>query len=111
MNKLTITKILANGGATLNKNGKAVNFKNGYQVSKKDCYILSINNLEHITQAVTNILKNIKNNEFCGLWVDSGKVYIDISIKIDSIIKAIKIGQKLHQISIFNWQNKNCIYL
>ena len=36
----TLKNIIKNGGATLNEQNKQVNFKNGYQVSKKDCYTL-----------------------------------------------------------------------
>ena len=107
----TITKIIKNGGATLNKNGNAKNYKSGYQVSKKDMYILNISNIEQITKAINEILATIKNDEFCGIWCDSGKCYIDISIKINNKQKAIEQGKILKQISIFEWSTKNCIYL
>lgn len=111
LSSLRIKNILKNGGATLNKQGNAKNYKSGYQVSKKDMYILDISNIEQITKAINEILNNISKNEFCGIWCDSGKCYIDISIKINNKQKAIEQGKILKQISIFEWQTKNCIFL
>ena len=42
MEKIEVRKIIKNGGATLNRKGEAVSFSRGYQVSKKDCYIITI---------------------------------------------------------------------
>lgn len=111
MNKNIIKNILKQGGATLNKQGKKAHFKNGYQVSKKDCYILDITQLDKITQAISTLLTSIKQNEYVGIWVDSNKVYIDISIKHANILNALKVGARLNQISIFDWSSKECIYL
>lgn len=106
----TLKNIINNRGATLSQNGKAVNFKKGYQVSKKDCYTLDINNTDKVLTAINNTLKIITKNEFCGLWIENGLIYIDISIKINTLEKALKIGKELNQISIFDWATKNCIY-
>lgn len=107
----TLKNILNNGGATLNKKQKQVNYKKGYQVSKKDCYILNIDNTNEILQAVNDLQKTINKNEFVGLWVENGLVYIDISIKFNILENAIEYGKALKQISIFDWANKTCIYL
>lgn len=106
----TLKQIIKNGGATLNKKGNAVTFKNGYQVSKKDCYILNINNTNEVLIAINNTLNTINKNEFCGIWVEDNKIYIDISIKINTLKNALKLGKELNQISIFDWSNKKCIY-
>ena len=111
MNKNKIEKILKIGGATLNKQGKLAQFKNGYQVSKKDCYILDISQLNNVLQAIDNLLNTIKQNEYVGVWVDDGKCYIDISVRHANILQALKVGARLKQISIFDWSSKECIYL
>ncbi len=111
MNIETLKTILQNGGATINKNGQAVNFSRGFQVSKKDCYILKLKELETIRTAAAELLEELKGGEFLGLWVDGGKVYIDISQKINNFNKAKQKGLELAQISIFNWATKNCIFL
>lgn len=110
-NNNKIMEILTQGGATLNNTAKMVDFKKGYQVSKQDCYIIDANKINEILQATQEILQNLKKNEFCGLWVDNNKCYIDISIKINNKQKALEMGRKLKQISIFSWCKKDCIYL
>ena len=107
----TLKNILKNGGATLNKKGQAVNFSKGFQVSKKDCFILKLTELEKIRTAATELLEELKSGEFLGLWVDGGLVYVDISQKIKNFNKAKKMGLDLKQLSIFNWASKNCIFL
>lgn len=113
MKKGEIVEIIKNGGATLNKNGEAVNFKRGYQVSKKDCFILSVKNVDKITKAVNEILRRIAHEErvFCGLWIDNGKIYADISEFIKSEKKAVKIGKARKQTSVYDWKKSACIYL
>lgn len=106
----TLKQIIKNGGATLNKAGGSVNFASGYQVSKKDCFILSINNTNAILEAINNTLNTINQNEFCGIWIENSKAYIDISIKVDALADALKLGKELKQISIFDWNTKKCIY-
>lgn len=107
--KSDLQQILDNGGATLNKNGAEVSFKNGYQVSKKDCFILNAKNIDDISDAVDILLKNLKRNEYCGIWVDGADVYIDISEKINDKKTALYIGRKRNQKSIYEWSTGNCI--
>lgn len=113
MTKSEILAIIKNGGATLDKNGEAVAFRRGYQVSKKDCFILSVKNVDKITKAVNEILNRIAHEEgvYCGLWIDGGKIYADISELIKSEKKAVKIGKTRHQISVYDWKKAACIYL
>ena len=109
---IDIKNIIANGGATLNKDGASVDFKNGYQVSRKDCYILNAEKLNDVKKAVKTVLKRISHESglFCGVWVDSGLVYIDISERVKSLKKALRVGKARHQISVYNWQTGDCVY-
>lgn len=109
INAIQIASIIRSNGATLNSNGDSVNFAKGFQVSKKDCYILKVSNINKILTAVNKLLNGIKKGEFVGLWVDDGKIYIDISERIKNLKKALAIGKARHQISIFNWADKTCI--
>ena len=75
--KNTITKndlkeFLTNGGATLNERAEAVNFANGFQVSKKDFYILPVSNVGAILAAVNALLNTAKKGEFVGLTLFVG---------------------------------------
>ena len=111
MKKLDIEKIIANNGGTLNSKGEAVRFSAGYQVSKKDCYILNAANVNKILSAVNELLNSIHAGEFVGLWVDGGKMYIDISERVPRLADAIRIGAERKQKSIFDWCVNRCITL
>lgn len=110
MNKIDLVKIIQNGGAMLDDSGRPVSFKRGYQVSKKDCYILNVRHTNKILKAVNGILNGLKPGEFCGLWVDGGRVYVDISERIPNRRAALKLGRERAQISIFDWRTAACIY-
>lgn len=110
MNKIDLVKIIQNGGATLNDSGRAVSFRRGYQVSKKDCYTLNVKHTNKILKAVNGILNSLKPGEFCGFWVDGGRVYVDISERIPNKREALKLGRERAQISIFDWRATACIY-
>lgn len=107
-----VAEIVKQGGATLDKNGEAVNFRDGFQVSKKDCYKINAESLNEIKKAVKTVLKRIGHESglFCGIWVDSGLVYIDISERIKSRKKAVNVGKARHQISVYSWRTGDCVY-
>lgn len=109
--KNLVVKALNNGGATINKRGRAVSYKRGYQVSIRDCYKLQVKNADKIVKAVEYLLSKIKDNQFCGLWVFEGYVYIDISVRILDRLDAVIIGDRLNQKSIYDWKNADCIML
>lgn len=111
MKKIKLLKIIENGGATLDKNGKAVDFSRGYQVSKRDCYTLNIENIGEILAAVNGLLAEIGAGEFVGLWVDSGLIYIDVSERVERLSAAIVAGIERKQKSIFDWCLSRCIGL
>ena len=111
MKIFALEQIIKNGGATLNSNGERVNFIRGYQVSKKDCYTLTIKNVNKILHAVNSLLNSISAGEFVGLWVDNGMIYIDVSERIAKLSDAIKIGVERKQKSIFDWCLSRCIRL
>lgn len=109
----TLKNIIKNGGATIcTKTKKQVNFKNGYQVSFKDCYILNLAELQLILKSVNNLLKENQNkNNYVGLWCENGLIYIDLSQKINKKNYALIFGALKNQISIFDWSKKDCIYI
>lgn len=107
-----VKKIIDNGGATLDGNGRAVSFRRGYQVSRRDCYTLNAEHIAEIAGALNDVLHRCKGqaNSFCGVWVDAGEVYIDISERITNRKKALSVGRARHQISVYDWNSGNCIY-
>ena len=111
LNKNEIIKIINNGGATLNKAGAAITFKKGYQVSRRDCYKLNAEKVNEIAGAIRDVLSRIDSGVFCGVWIDSGVCYIDISERIKNRKKALKVAAARRQISVFDWAAGDCIYL
>lgn len=109
---IDLKTIIENGGATLDKNGAPVVFGRGYQVSVKDCFTLSVKNIDMIYNAVKKILRRIEkeSGRFCGIWVDSGLVYIDISENIKNRAKALHIAKARHQKSVYGWAESACLY-
>ena len=111
MDKRQLRRIIANGGATLNSDGVEVSFKDGYQVSKKDCYMISVERVNLICKKANALLRSINRGDFVGLWVNDGKVYIDLSIRIRKQNKAERIGRSLKQLAIYDWSTGECISL
>ena len=104
----TIKSIIKNGGATFNKNGERIQMRTGYQVSKKDLVIIDL--LSFNKFILKELLKKLTHRgEYLGVWIDSGKVYIDISCRIATKQEAIKIGKKLQQLSILRWRDGACL--
>lgn len=104
-----IKKIISDGGATLRRDGVAVKYNSGYQVSKKDMFIIDITETGKLAEAVNTVLSMLSRGEFCGIWINDGKAYIDISIRISDKNEAINMGKKLNQISIYEWSTGDCI--
>lgn len=109
MNISKIKKIISDGGATLRRDGVAVKYNSGYQVSRRDCYIIDITATEELANAVNTVLSMLNRGEFCGIWINDGKAYIDISVRIADKAEALKIGRELNQISIYDWSTGDCI--
>lgn len=111
MEKQTLLNIIKKGGATLNYRGRQINFREGYQVSLKDLYIFNLKDIDAILKTINEQLDKLNFNEHLGLWVDEGKVYIDLSFNIKQFKRAVEIGKLYNQISIFDWNTKKCIFL
>lgn len=104
----TIKSILKNGGATINNKGVRVTMKSGYQVSICDIAIISVSDFnKYILKELLTRLSS--RGEYLGVWVDNGKVYIDISRRIPTKAEAVAEGKRLNQISILKWKNMECI--
>ena len=110
MKRIDLLKILKDGGATLDASGAAVSFRRGYQVSRKDCFVLNVRNVNKILRAVRSVLASLTAGEYCGIWVDGGRVYVDISERITNKRDALKIGRERAQISVFDWRTGAAIY-
>lgn len=111
MKRIKLLNLINEGGATLNARGEAVSFSRGYQVSKKDCYILEVGKVNKILRAVNKLLSGLQSGDFVGLWVENGFIYIDISEHIERLSAAMVAGIERAQKSIFDWCMGRCIGL
>lgn len=104
----TIKSIIKNGGATFNKNGNRIKLKTGYQVSKKDLVIIDL--LSFNKFILKELLKKLTSRgEYLGVWIDCGKVYVDISCRIATKQAAMKKGKELKQLTILRWKDLECL--
>ena len=97
----------ANNGITLDKQGNAISYSNGYQVSAEDLEIIPAYKLTK--KHLLDMLAKIPNGSNLGVWIDNGKAYIDRSARISNKRLALKVGRELNQISIYNWKTGDCI--
>lgn len=111
MKKQTLLNIIKKGGATLNYKGRQVSYATGYQVSLKDLYSFDLKDIDAILKAINEQLDKLSLNGHLGLWVDEGKMYVDLSFNIKQFKRAVEIGKLYNQISVFNWSTKKCIFL
>lgn len=94
----TIESIIKNGGGNL-KDWQPVNYSSGYMVAIEDGTIININDIDSIINYIDSI------NGSCGLWVNDEKLYIDISINIESKEEALKLASDLKELAIFDCKN------
>lgn len=99
---ITLKSIKANRGATLNHKGEAVSYSTGFQVSKKDLYIVPIKRLTK--SLISKTLSTLDADECLGIWIDNGLAYVDISERIPNYQHALKVGRERSQISVWAWR-------
>lgn len=92
---------LANGDGLTLKNGKPINYKSGWQVAD---YGMETSD----AREAINEVKRLNGN--CGVWFENGIYYIDHSFRVDTKKRAMEIGRKFNQISVFGWRNKKLAY-
>lgn len=104
----TIKSIIKNGGATINKSGQRITMKTGYQVSKQDLLIISIG--EFTKDILKSLIKKLsRRGEYLGVWIDNGRVYIDISHRASTKKQAMQAGRELNQLSVLRWRDGKCL--
>lgn len=100
----TIESIIKNGGGNL-KDWKKINYSSGYMVAIKKGAIIDVKDIKSIIKFIDSV------NGSCGLWVNNGFMYIDISINVSEKEKAIKLASELKEMAIFDCVNMKDIPL
>ncbi len=116
MNNININDIINNGGATLTRELEHTNYTQGYMVSiqgMEKTYSLedTTNILKGIEEYQEYLTSNNYTNGHIGLWVYDNKLYLDISLKIDNVRKAIKEAKANKQLALYDNNNEECIML
>ena len=109
-----IKKIIENKGATLTREFKKANIKNGYMVSLEGVETqVKGDDYQAINQAIKEKQEIIKdnNNMYIGLWLDNNIMYIDISININDKVEALEFAKYNKQLAIFDIVKNDSIYL
>ena len=94
--KERILKDIINAGGGNLKNWKKINYSSGYMVAIQKGSIIDINDINKIIKFIDSV------NGSCGLWVNAGDMYIDISINIESKKEAIAIAIEKNELAIFD---------
>lgn len=88
------------GGFTLKK-GEPITYKTGYQVATEG-------KLAHSAEEALKMIEEYEGN--CGVWLYEGTYYIDKSHRESTKKRAIEVGRRHEQISIFKWSNQSLVY-
>lgn len=109
-----IKRIIENKGETLTKELKKAELKRGYMVSLEGTETQTKgDDYQAIKKAIEEKQEIIKdsNNMYIGLWLDSGIMYIDISINISDKVEALEFAKYNKQLAIYDIINNDSIYL
>lgn len=112
MEKINIDEIIKNGGATLDKNLQPLQAKKGYMYSVIGYEkIYNLDDTENILKTIKEYQKTLKNNYYIGLWLDNGKLYIDISKLEGNKTRALQLAEANMQLAIYDIAKNESIYL
>ena len=109
--KTLLEYVRINGGATLKSNGDHLALNAGYMVSldgyEKQLKIdgLALNELNKYLLLV----KKLK--AYCGLWIDNGVLFLDISIRVNDLKLAKSLAIKNKQLAIYDLATATTIYI
>lgn len=111
LTKSVIDLIVKNGGGTFTRSLEDANLKKGFMVS--------LPNHEQVMELETASKVNIKSmvdaalqaNAYIGTWLSSGMLYLDLSIQVDSLEEAMKLGLEYNQLAIYDNERQTVIDL
>ena len=108
MTENQLKTIILRGGANLNKSLEVVNVSKGYLVSvpSKFAKVLTIDtDYATMLKAMQDMSTEINVDglgAYVGLWVDEGKLYIDLSINFNDRQVALNIAREFKQKAIYD---------
>jgi hypothetical protein len=108
MTKQRLDEILAKGGATLTKTLEYAKIDSGYLVSIPSQYakVLTINDdYDTMIKAVKDMTNEINVDgcgAYVGLWVNEGKLYVDLSVNFASLDTTLAVAKEFNQKAIWD---------
>lgn len=105
--------IIENSGASYNLLSGEFNPNNGYMVSIKGHELKIPYNTEGLQYEIAQYIKTkadilisgLSENKFIGAWLNDGYLFLDVSIKVDTLNEAIQLGRENNQLAIFDCSN------
>lgn len=88
--------------------GEFVSLKSGYQVSVRDFGRVRTEDLTE-DMVKTVIEQGLSKGKYCGVWIDDGFAYVDISKRISTKQEAIRLGREKKQLFILDWRKNKCL--
>lgn len=119
-----VKQTIKNGGASYCMHTGQMNPETGYMVSLQE-YNLPVDTTElsyaeieyeikHYTSQVNYVYlyeRHAPEDSFLGTWFDGDILHLDVSINVDNLDEAIKLGRLNKQIAIYDCANKIDIVL
>lgn len=109
--KTLLEYIRMSGGATLKSNGDHLSLNTGYMVSlagyEKQLKIDSL----ALNEVNKYLLLAKKLKAYCGLWIDNGVLFLDISIRVNDLKLAKSLAIKNKQLAIYDLATATTIYI
>jgi hypothetical protein len=58
---------------------------------------------ELIAEYVANQIERLHfEDHYLGTWIDSGRVYLDIALRVDRLEEALELGRRHNQLAVFD---------
>jgi hypothetical protein len=102
-----LSKLLKNGGLTLDHNGKEVSKERGYMVSLQGYEVkLDVNDhkaMQKLAYELQAKMSQAWRGVYIGLWLDKGQVYLDLSEYFTDYEDAMSVAKRREQLAIFDF--------
>jgi hypothetical protein len=109
------SKVLANGGISIDHKGHELSGSNGFAVSiypERECKVpaneFTADDIVRFASTNHDLLSRC--NAVLGIWLDDGLVYLDVSLVIASQESALSLARENHQLAIFSFETGASIF-
>ena len=108
-----LEQVKQGGGFTMTPQGALLNVNFGYQVGTELLHTVRVDDLTNgsFVELVEELLKKINNGEYLGAWLAGDRVILDKSVHITDYRLAMLKAEANQQMSIYDWCNRDCIWL